>query len=201
MIDVQPAYLASGVAIGALAAVAAALQPSRRRRRGVELAEAAMVGTIVVVLATNASAVVVIGPMLGALLGWSTVRALDARSIPAAREVRGAWWLGAVGVAAAWVYLSVPDTEGAVLVGGVIVASFVPWAVGAWRGTRAHVALGVGALAGAVVAVGVAGASGHWTPMGWIVPKVVLIGALAIGAVATWRTRPPVTSEPGPPPP
>jgi hypothetical protein len=202
----HPAFLVAGLVIGAVAAAASTRQPPRRR--GLELGSAALVGGIVLCLATTVSLAatlgLVIAPLVGGALGVLVVRGADRaadRADRADRAIRGAWWIGAVGVETAFVYLSVPDTEAAVLVGGIVVASFVPWLLAGWRSAPLSLGLGIGALAGVSAAAGVAGAAGRWTPLGWIVPKLVLLAGLGVAGLVAWRTRPPITSEPAPPSP
>ncbi len=202
MTVLHPWYFLAGIAIGALAAQVVAARPERR---GLELAGAALVAGIGLALATAPGAALVlalvVGPVVGGAVGAVVAAGLERAAGGTTPTIRGAWWIAAVGVVTAGAYLSVPDTEGPVLLGGLVLASFVPWLLAGWRATPRRLGAGVGALTAVTIAAAVAGAGGRWTPLGWIVAKALLVLALGLGGVVAWRTRGPVTSAPEPPSP
>jgi len=180
--------------IGAAASVAAISVPWVRARRGAELGAAALVAVVTLVAAQGYPAAMVALPLVGALLG-----AVGMRS--GRRHTTGP--LAVLGVGAGWIYLSVPDTEGAVLLAGVIAVSFVVEAYQREDGPARAVGLGLGALVGALATVLVQN-RGEWTPAGWIVAKIAMVAALVGGWLVVRRLaagRRDVTSAPGRPSP
>lgn len=135
-----------------------------------------------------AALAVVTAALAGAALAGGPLREAVGRAVrdrPAA-----ATWILALGtVAAGLVYLSVPDTEAAVALGGYATAAT---AGTAWR-RRSIDATSAGALGAAMVAAVVAalwagaGPGRTVTPLGWWPVKVVAVATMVVAAV--WLTR------------
>lgn len=196
MSALHPAYIVTGLAIGGVAALVALLVPWVHARHGIELGFAALAGIGVLVASQDYAAALLAVPAAGGLLGAAIATMTNRTGTWRARAP-----LAVLGVATAWTYLSVPDTEGTVLVASTLAASLAAWITPASRGPSRWVAFGLGALGGAVVAVALEG-GGRWTLSGWIAPKLTLLVLLGVALLVERRLarRPPaLTSEQGRP--
>lgn len=192
--------LAIGAVTGAVAAVVGSWRPSARvpalvagaaaaaaiggRAGAPTRAGAALLGALLVVIAALAGAALARGPL-----------APQAERATRDRSATATWVLVVTTLGAGVVYLSVPDTEAAVVLGGFAVVA----AAGSGRRRRPLDASGAGAL---VTAMATAVLVALWTgagdrravtPLGWWPVKVVAAAAVAVAAVllTRWRARPP----------
>lgn len=171
-----------------LAAVALILVRLRIVSAGIAVAAGTLLAVPVLVVTSHYPVIAVAAVATAAVIGAGAGYAADGWRSPALSSglavVDGllvAWLLVAMA------YLSVPDTEGAVLVGAYLSVVGIAWYVGRWPTDATSAGAAVGSALAAAIVTAIVGGIGPSSIGGWWVAKALATLAVAASVHAAHR--------------